>query len=54
MRAVNVRWPSGTIDRLTELEAGHLYVVVEGRGSVSVAPRDGSKLDGSGPIDRSR
>ena len=38
-----------------ELEAGHLYVVVEGRGSVSVAPRaSASKLDGSGPIDRSR
>jgi len=44
VREVKVRWPSGAIDRLTELEAGHLYVVVEGRGSVSVALRAGSAL----------
>jgi len=37
VREVTVRWPSGAIDRLTELEASHVYVVVEGRGSISVA-----------------
>ena len=28
--AVEVRWPSGTVDKLTDLGANHLYVIQEG------------------------
>jgi len=40
-REVTVRWPSGATDRLTSLEAGRVYLVVEGRGAVPL-PRPGA------------
>ena len=35
---VEIRWPSGAIDRLTDLAAGSLYAVTEGKGVTEKRP----------------
>ena len=39
--SIEVRWPSGTVDRLTKVAANQLLVVEEGRGVVSSKPLRG-------------
>lgn len=38
VEAVEVRWPSGTVDRAQTLSAGQVYRVIEGQGFAPIAP----------------
>jgi hypothetical protein len=44
--SINIYWPSGTVDILTDLQADHYLHIVEG-GTVGIEPEDGVLLPGN-------
>jgi len=42
--AIEIRWPSGTVDKLTAVNAGQTVIVTEGKGQTSARPF-GTKLE---------
>jgi hypothetical protein len=46
---IEVKWPSGTIDRITAVRAGRYYRLVEGSGTLVPLPRSGHSAAASGP-----
>lgn len=48
--SVEIRWPSGTTDKLTDLGANHLYVIQEGGKILKTVPMGTSTSSVSGPV----
>jgi hypothetical protein len=47
---IEVRWPSGTVDRLKGVQAGHYYRLVEGSGTLVQLPKSGRGAGELAPV----